>query len=79
MVLISNAEKAWILEGLSVNVRNDGLKCLDFREAQVQIGVVTSAAGSSRVRMGGNDVIVGVKARLAIDDCLWLGCHTLPT
>ena len=62
MVLISNAEKTWILEGLSVDVRNDGRKCLDFREAQVQIGVVTSAAGSARVRMGGNDVIVGVKA-----------------
>ena len=65
MVLISNAEKAWILEGLSVDVRNDGRKCLDFREAQVQIGVVTSAAGSARVRMGGNDVIVGVKVRPA--------------
>ena len=84
MTLMSNAEKAWILEGVGVNVRNDGRKCLDFREAQLQLGVVTSAAGSARVRMGGNDVIVGVKVcplATALGACrchALLRCHAWP-
>ena len=61
MAAISDGEKNWILEGIQVDVRNDGRKCQDFREAQLQLGLVTSAAGSARVRVGGNDVIVGVK------------------
>ena len=61
MAAISDGERDWILEGIQVDVRNDGRKCLDFREAQLQVGFITSAAGSARVRVGGNDVIVGVK------------------
>jgi exosome complex RNA-binding protein Rrp42 (RNase PH superfamily) len=61
MAAISGGERDWILEGVQVDVRNDGRKCLDFREAQLQVGFITSAAGSARVRVGGNDVIVGVK------------------
>ena len=60
-MLLSEGEKAWIQEGFECNVRNDGRNCLDLRTAVVEVGLISSASGSARVRLGGNDVIVGVK------------------
>lgn len=63
-MLLSEGEKSWIREGFECNVRNDGRKCLDLRTAVIEIGLISSASGSARVRLGSNDVIVGVKVPL---------------
>ena len=65
---ISEAERAFILEGVSKDVRCDGRRQKETRDAEIKCGVIAQAAGSARVRLGGTDVIVGVKAEIATPD-----------
>jgi len=53
--------KAHVLKALSKNVRYDGRKDLEFRPISVEYGISKSAEGSARVRIGGTEVIAGVK------------------
>jgi len=66
---ISEAEARFIEGGVAVGVRNDGRKQLDVRPIEVETGVVATANGSARVRVGGcaplTEVLVGVKAELS--------------
>ena len=41
--------------------RLDGRKLADYREISVETGVVRSAEGSARVKIGGTEVIAGIK------------------
>jgi len=66
--LIGDAERRYIIGGAELNVRNDGRGQGDFRRIEVQVGVIPQANGSARVRLGGTDVIVGVKAELGVPD-----------
>src|SRR3989338_11338347 len=54
-------QKAHLLKALSKEMRYDGRKALEFRPISVEYGISASAEGSSRVRIGGTEVIAGVK------------------
>lgn len=59
---LSDAERQYITRGAELNVRCDGRNQHDFRRKEIQLGVIAQATGSSRVRIGGTDVIVAIKA-----------------
>lgn len=61
---ISDAQKAFIVDGVSKDVRCDGRQQRQTRDVEITCGVIAHAAGSSRVRVGGTDVIVAVKAEI---------------
>lgn len=61
---ISDAQKAFILESVAKNVRCDGREQRQTRDVEITCGVIAQAAGSSRVRVGGTDVIVAVKVEI---------------
>jgi exosome complex component RRP42 len=62
--LIGEAEHRYIISGAEQNCRNDGRQRQDIRRADVELGVIPNATGSARVRLGGTDVIVAVKAEI---------------
>jgi exosome complex component RRP43 len=49
---------------LSQNVRPDGRSLLSVRKTSVSVGSITSAAGSSFVRLGHTSVVAGVKGEI---------------
>lgn len=62
---ISEAEKVYIAQGVAQDLRNDGRGCLDLRALEIELNVIAQANGSSRLHVGGTDVIVGIKVRRA--------------
>ena len=62
--LISAAERSYITQGAEANLRSDGRRREDFRRMEVQVGVLAQCNGSARVRLGGTDVVVRVKAEI---------------
>lgn len=50
-----------LIKSLKAGVRYDGRKLDEFREINVETGVVANAEGSARVKMGDTEVIAGVK------------------
>eukprot|EP01116_Phalansterium_solitarium_P009255 TRINITY_DN23328_c0_g1_i1.p3 TRINITY_DN23328_c0_g1~~TRINITY_DN23328_c0_g1_i1.p3 ORF type:complete len:283 (+),score=87.97 TRINITY_DN23328_c0_g1_i1:1429-2277(+) len=65
---ISNAEKSFIIDGVSQNVRNDGRGCLDYRSVHLQTGIVSQTNGSAHVKLGNTEVLVGVKVETTEPD-----------
>ncbi|KAF6031017.1 EXOSC7 [Bugula neritina] len=65
-VLLSQAEKIFIVHGVEDNVRIDGRSCLEYRSFEIETGTVSNASGSARVRMANTDILVGVKAELGV-------------
>ena len=66
-IVLSDAEKLFLVHGIEENCRNDGRMCLDYREFTVRTDIVSSANGSARVKMeGSTDVLVGIKAELEV-------------
>lgn len=53
--------KTHLLRALQKNIRFDGRKNLEYRPITVQYGVSASAEGSAIVRVGGTEVMAGVK------------------
>jgi len=53
--------KAHLLRALNKNIRFDGRKNLEYRPITVQYGISASAEGSAIVRIGGTEVMAGVK------------------
>jgi exosome complex component RRP42 len=58
---ISDAERAYIAQGVAQGLRNDGRGCRDVRPLELELGVVAAANGSARLHVGGTDVMVAVK------------------
>lgn len=56
-----NDQKAHLLNALKKDVRFDGRKKLDFRQVTVETGITKNAEGSARVKIGGTEVLAGVK------------------
>ncbi|PIK58092.1 hypothetical protein BSL78_05006 [Apostichopus japonicus] len=46
------------------DVRTDGRSCEEYRQVEVECGVVSNTSGSSRLRLLNTEVIVGVKAEM---------------
>lgn len=53
-----------IAELISLGKRLDERGLTDYREAQIEIGVIEKAEGSARVRLGKTEVLVGIKIGL---------------
>ncbi|KAI8471434.1 MAG: ribosomal protein S5 domain 2-type protein [Monoraphidium minutum] len=62
---VSDAEKAYIAQGVAQDLRNDGRGCRDLRPVELALDVIAAANGSARLRAGATDVIAGVKVSLA--------------
>jgi len=53
--------KEHLLKALKANVRYDGREKLQFRPISVEYGISKNAEGSARVKIGGTEVLAGVK------------------
>ena len=76
--LISDSESTFIIDGVNNDCRSDGRTCNDFRyclihfsqlysefrKIEVEQDVIQTTNGSSRVRIGATEILVGVKAEL---------------
>ncbi len=58
---MSDVKRGHILNVLSRGVRTDGRKFGEFREITVETGTIETAEGSSRLRLGNTEVVVGIK------------------
>ncbi|EJT99346.1 ribosomal protein S5 domain 2-like protein [Dacryopinax primogenitus] len=58
---LSKAESSYLSTGLLLSERADGRSLLDYRPITLATGVVPSANGSARARVGDTDVLVAVK------------------
>jgi exosome complex component RRP42 len=56
--------KEQINKALSEDIRLDGRKPMEFREVVVEAGVIETAEGSARVRIGKTDLLCGVKMEI---------------
>jgi exosome complex component RRP42 len=56
-----NVDQDYVMRLASKGQRKDGRKPDEFREVHVETGVIENAEGSAKVRMGGTEVLVGVK------------------
>ncbi|ELT89253.1 hypothetical protein CAPTEDRAFT_159382 [Capitella teleta] len=63
-ILLSEAEKTFILHGVQDGLRQDGRTSEDYRCVEIETNVVSNSNGSSRVRMANTDILVGVKAEI---------------
>ena len=59
--IVMNVKKKRITELVANGKRTDGRGPTDYREIQVEAGVIEKAEGSARVRFGNTEIIVGVK------------------
>ncbi|MBT8172286.1 exosome complex protein Rrp42 [Candidatus Bathyarchaeota archaeon] len=59
--IVMNVKKKQIIELIEKEKRTDGRGLTDYREIQVEIGVIERAEGSARVRLGKTEIIAGVK------------------
>jgi exosome complex component RRP42 len=61
---MTDAEKDHLKNALAENVRYDGRKRDEFREVSIEKGVIATAEGSARVKIGATEVLAGVKMEL---------------
>lgn len=65
-VTLSEAEKVYVAHGIQEDLRVDGRGCEDYRCIEVETDVVSNTSGSARVKLGHTDILVGVKAEMAV-------------
>ncbi|KAI1285920.1 Exosome complex exonuclease RRP42 [Halotydeus destructor] len=63
-IQLSDGEKLFILHGVQEGCRSDGRQCFEYRQLEIETNVLTNCHGSSHVRVGSTDILVGVKAEL---------------
>jgi len=68
MFKISLAERKFLEDGISQNIRGDGRNNLDYRHFVLETGILTQTNGSARVKLAQTDVLVGVKAEIGEPD-----------
>ncbi len=59
--IIPLVQKKKIAQLISDGKRLDGRGLTDYREVQLETGIIGSAEGSARIRLGKTDVLVGIK------------------
>lgn len=59
--IVMNVKKKRITELVANGKRTDGRGPTEYRELQVEAGVIEKAEGSARVRLGNTEIMVGVK------------------
>jgi len=60
----SKAERAFFHGGVACDVRADGRRRFDFRALTLTLGALPHLAGSAQLRLGGTEVLVGVRAEI---------------
>lgn len=65
-VLLSEAEKVFILNGIQENIRCDGRRRSDYRPMEVETDVVQNSNGSARLRLANSDVLASIKAEIDV-------------
>lgn len=63
-VSLSEAEKTYIVHGVQDNFREDGRGCEDYRQMDLETGLMSNTSGSARLRLANTEILVGVKAEL---------------
>nr|CAB3244005.1 exosome complex component RRP42-like [Phallusia mammillata] len=61
---LSDAEKCFIIHGIQDDFRTDGRSCDNYRTIELAVNVLTNTHGSSKVRLGNTELLVGVKVEL---------------
>lgn len=60
-IVAATVKKKQIAQLISLGKRLDGRSLTDYREIQIESGVIERAEGSARIRLGKTEVLVGVK------------------
>ena len=60
-IMVARIKQKRIAELISKGMRLDGRGMTDYREVKIESGVVERAEGSTRVRLGKTEVVVGIK------------------
>jgi len=63
-VLLSEAERTFILHGVQDDLRSDGRGCEDYRHMELETDIVSNTNGSARLRLANTDILVGVKVEM---------------
>ncbi|KAF7397688.1 hypothetical protein HZH68_008910 [Vespula germanica] len=63
-VPLSLGEKTFILHGVDADFRNDGRKRYEYRSFEIETNLMQQTNGSSRLRIGNTDILVGVKIEI---------------
>lgn len=66
--MLIGSERAFLIEGCKAGTRGDGRGCSERRLTIIRTDVILSAIGSSRVQLGGTDVLVGIKFDVGAPD-----------
>lgn len=61
---MTNGIREHILKLFESETRLDGRKLIDYRPVKVEVDITNTAEGSSRVKIGATDVMVGVKVEV---------------
>uniref|UniRef100_A0A0N5AZ04 Ribosomal RNA-processing protein 42 n=1 Tax=Syphacia muris TaxID=451379 RepID=A0A0N5AZ04_9BILA len=67
-IQLSDAEKLYVIHGAQQGIRSDGRGTFDYQPIIVETGVLPTANGSARVRLGSTDLLIGIKADLVVVD-----------
>ncbi|KAH8738520.1 hypothetical protein FG386_001902 [Cryptosporidium ryanae] len=63
--LISDSERLFLEDGVEQGIRNDGRRLTDFREISIDLDVISTSNGSSRIKNDELELIVAVKCEVA--------------
>ncbi|KAK7115484.1 exosome complex component RRP42-like [Littorina saxatilis] len=63
-VNLSEAEKTFIVHGIQDNFREDGRSNEEYRQMDLETGLMSNTSGSARLRLANTEILVGVKAEL---------------
>lgn len=63
-VVLSEGEKLYIVHSIQDDCRVDGRRCHDARRMQLETDVTANCQGSSHVRIGSTDLLIGVKVQV---------------
>uniref|UniRef100_A0A336LSB5 Ribosomal RNA-processing protein 42 n=1 Tax=Culicoides sonorensis TaxID=179676 RepID=A0A336LSB5_CULSO len=65
-ILLSEAEKVFILHGIEANLRCDGRTRSDYRPMELETDIVMHSNGSARLRLANSDVLASIKAEIDV-------------
>ncbi|KAM3173296.1 hypothetical protein ACTXT7_012783 [Hymenolepis weldensis] len=63
-VLISDAERFYLVQGCQLGCRLDGRRQIDFRPVEIESGILNHTAGSARIKVGNTVVIACVSVEI---------------
>lgn len=75
-LILSEAEKLFITNGVKQNIRIDGRNCLNYRNIEIETNIISNCFGSAHIRLGNCDIMAAVKVDLInLNDSKSSGCN----